>query len=1310
GDVIADLVWNHNGFSNSGNAGFAAAGGYPGFLLSAPGVVDGDFHGAFETGDLNGRLAGLIDIKHETNLQYIRQPVAAGNPQNIPAGTVRNRPAAGNARFYPDRGLGGTALYNPRTGQNTTLYSFNTGDPTAGDAVAENATGLLMRNARWMINDVGVDGFRLDAARHFEPWVMSYFDEAVYRASRRTLLNGAPREVFSFSESASTDRSNLMSQFVRKDIGAIPANQVAGNRDALDFAQFWPIKYNLSNNGTANDFRSMVNDGLDVYDDGRVNGSAGVVFVQSHDDYGPDMMNVAYAFSLMRPGNAIVYYNAYEHYDPLRTFPKPGRGDALGNYGDTITTLVDLRNRYGRGDFRERYLEKENYALERSKAALVMLSNRNDVGYDSRTMSVDFAVGQRLVELTGNAARANAAMGAGTIPEVVQVMGTSSNRYVNARFLRNDGKDQGYLVYGLPTPQSAAGIEFSGTGVGPLIAGEDPPEFVGGESTSQATAIHEANATSRLSSMRVINGPSFTIRLATQAVTLANGYRDRDADGDQAMIRINEGLDLNGSGGVDVTAPGDVSYGFENFTTTRVTGYSQGNGNGLYEQAVDATLLSEGMNFLTVRAYRQRSDGGPAVYSDFKQVLYVDRLKPEAAFDQFVPFAGGVGNNDVWLKSTDGTADRVNVFQNIPATTTDATIMAWVNAGQGSTDKIDRDIFKTGFFGVPNGNNTYTVVTREITGTVNIQRLTGRRPASGRGAGVGDLNFDGVRDANDMTSSSYGFERVLNAKNTEFNAGADVTGDGLVDVRDLLQMEGVLTGTANSAAATALAGVTFRRVNFVNDASLNESDLGVLRAYVAMPAGADTWTYDLDVDGAIGAGDVQVAQQQFRMAAGVGVPASLTWTGNDAVAGGSGDWSTAGLGWRGAITDSSLAMPLVPGSRASFTGSGVVVTVTGSVMAAGGLDFATTGLATITGTGVIVLGGTAAGGREIAVGTGGHALIGPRITGTSGLLKTGAGRLTLTGSNGLAGGIVVSAGTLSLGNGGATGSVGGAIQVAAGGVLALNRNNRVVLADQLSGSGGFTQIGTGSTVLTVANTHSGSTSVLAGTLRLEHAAALASSPTVVVGGKLDVADGLIASVPALAVAGGVVDVRRGLVSIGPGGIAPDDLVAALMAGRGDGSWNGTSGIRSSAVEADSLAGALRTVGWAEQSDGSMLVGYAVAGDATMDGLIDILDIGELLASPTFNSGLPATWRQGDFNYDGVCDALDVAEMMTTGLLDQGDYRVPFANAATAVAAVPEPAAVGMVAAIALGGLVFLRRRPRLDGRWGTEDSFQQPDR
>ncbi|MFM7413657.1 MAG: autotransporter-associated beta strand repeat-containing protein [Planctomycetota bacterium] len=1304
GDVIVDLVWNHNGFSTNATTGFAAAGGYPGFVLSATGAPDGDFHGAFETGDLNGRLSGLIDIKHETNFAYIRQPVAPGNPQNIPAGTSRNLPSAANARFYADRNLGGTILYNPKTGQNTALYSFNTSDPTAGDATAENATGLLMRNARWLINDVGVDGFRLDAARHFEPWLMNYFDEAVYRASRRTLLNGAPREVFSFSESASTDRANLMSQFVRKDVGLIPANQIAGNRDALDFAQFWPIKYNLSSNGTANDFRNMVYAGLDVYDDGKVNGSNGVVFVQSHDDFGPDMMNVAYAFSLMRPGNAIVYYNAYEHYDPLRAFPKPGRGDALGNYGSTITTLVDLRSRYGRGDYRERWIEKENYAFERSGAALVMLSNRNDSGFDSRTVNVDFTLGQRLVELTGNAARANATLGAGTIPEVVQVQGSASNRSVNVRFLRNDGKDQGYLVYGLPTPKSAAGIEFSGTAVGSLIAGDTPAKFQGGETAAQTAAIHVANATARLASMRVINAGTFTVRLATQAVTLADGYRDRSADGDTAMLRINEGLDLNGSGAVDVTTPGDVSYGFENFVTTRRTGYAQADGNGLYEQSVNATLLPEGMNFLTVRAYRQRSDGGPAVYSDFKQVLYVDRLKPESAFDQFKAFSGA-GNYDVWIKSLDGTADRVNIFQNVAATVSDATILGWVNAGQGSTDVIDRDIFKTGFFGVPNGNNTYTVVTRELTGTYNIQRFTGRRPVAGRGAGFGDLNFDGSRTGLDMANSSYGFERVLYSKNSEFNAAADATGDGLVDTYDLLQMESLLTGTANTSAATALAGVKFRRVNFVNDGVLNEADLGVLRAYAALPAGADTWTFDLDCDGAIDPGDVTMAQQQFGIAPTAGVPTTMTWTGNDAVAGGAGTWSTAGLAWRGAVTDAALAMPLVPGSRAVFGGSGVSVTVSGSVPVVGGIDVTASGLPTFSGTGTIVLAGSTAASREIAVADGVHAVVSARVAGSAGLTKTGFGRLTLSAANPLSGPVAVMSGTLALGSGGSTGSVEGPISLAAATVLAVNRSNEVVFATPLSGSGGLIQMGAGATSLTVANSFSGPTSVQAGELRIAHPDALASSVATVVGGRLAVGPGIGARVRGLAVAGGVVDVADGSLTIAAGGMATTDLVAALTAGYNAGDWSGGSGIVSSVAAADAAGGVARMIGWSEQDDGSIVVSYAAAGDSTLDGVVDILDVAEMVSAGRYNASSAATWQQGDFNYDGLFDALDIADIISAGVLDQGSYRAGRAPE-TAIASVPEPALGLAGAAIALLLGVWAQRGVGLTGEKRMEYSIR----
>src|SRR5690606_22202948 len=46
-NVYADLVWNHNGFADLGTPGFQQAGDYPGFLLTHPDAIDGDFHGAF---------------------------------------------------------------------------------------------------------------------------------------------------------------------------------------------------------------------------------------------------------------------------------------------------------------------------------------------------------------------------------------------------------------------------------------------------------------------------------------------------------------------------------------------------------------------------------------------------------------------------------------------------------------------------------------------------------------------------------------------------------------------------------------------------------------------------------------------------------------------------------------------------------------------------------------------------------------------------------------------------------------------------------------------------------------------------------------------------------------------------------------------------------------------------------------------------------------------------------------------------------------------------------------------------------------
>jgi len=74
----------------------------------------------------------------------------------------------------------------------------------------------------------------------------------------------------------------VLRDHVRKD-GFNP-NVVGGNRDVLDFAMQGALKDNLTGNGLQNDWRNVVNAGLDTYDDGLHNGSMGVLFVGSHDD------------------------------------------------------------------------------------------------------------------------------------------------------------------------------------------------------------------------------------------------------------------------------------------------------------------------------------------------------------------------------------------------------------------------------------------------------------------------------------------------------------------------------------------------------------------------------------------------------------------------------------------------------------------------------------------------------------------------------------------------------------------------------------------------------------------------------------------------------------------------------------------------------------------------------------------------------------------------------------------------------------------------------------------------------------------
>ncbi len=310
GEIYIDTILNHNSGRET-SAGFQNEGGYPGFWMasSVPATTKfptsnwGDFHAGVASGYyqsenpggaryclLKGDLVALIDINHESNNFFIRQPAVAGNPQNLPEGTIYNKVDPANRRFYPDAALGTDSVNNPGMSYagplnsgifappcdiaarnelpNTVTFGrFNTGDPMAGDPVAENATGYLLRWTQWMMDVQKVDGFRLDAIKHMPTWFYdSFFDAVVYQ--RRQTPDGRYVTAFSFGESVEGNDFTF-DRYIRKPngrgSGRLVAGDAFGNHDALDLNGAGGLRDVI--NGFA-DWGSALGRHLDATDDG----------------------------------------------------------------------------------------------------------------------------------------------------------------------------------------------------------------------------------------------------------------------------------------------------------------------------------------------------------------------------------------------------------------------------------------------------------------------------------------------------------------------------------------------------------------------------------------------------------------------------------------------------------------------------------------------------------------------------------------------------------------------------------------------------------------------------------------------------------------------------------------------------------------------------------------------------------------------------------------------------------------------------------------------------------------------------------
>ena len=760
--VYLDIVMNHNS-GRTESQQFHAEGGWPGFWTNPPGGRNlgptdswGDFHNGISSGyfqsenpgaprydRIRGDLVALVDIDHTTSNQFIRHPIATGNPLNIPAGTVRNQPDPANAALYPDTALPASVVVNPpfrgQPQRTFTIHPFNTADPMAGDPVPENATAMLMRWTQMMLDVYGVDGFRLDAAKHTAEFFWDgFWDAAVYE--RRRTPDGRMVTPYSFGESTEGNQF-IYDNYIRKPNGNTRPGEDFGNRDSLDLSGAGSLR-NIGGASGFGNWADVIASHLDNADDGFNNGTIGVLHVNSHDngsvgDGGSmpptptirQQMLTQHAYVLFRPGAAIVYHNFRGIPRTNGFFPREGTSVALGLnpdpdedgqvqfapgtpanqqpvLDDRMTTLVRYANMVGRGQFFPLNANwSDIFVFEQSSPrfsgasypggyaanCLVGLSDSFASGSVFLTVTTTFPPGTRLHEVTGNAADPQVDP-TNTIPEVLTV---GASGVVSIRVPHQASSagihNRGYVVYAPALPSGTLEVTPS---VGELPADSDttPPNR------------------RRLTGIPVVTS-DFTLRLTT---TQADPFDP--ATDDFAAFRFGQGyVDLNSSGGPDYPYTNEILGGFENFVTTNQPLFGSAGLTGLYEQAIDADLLPEGLNYIAVRAFRNRPSDNAPLFREFREVVYVDRVPPEVALVDPGTVTGPQFTFRV--RAADRTTQRVHMLLDLPPGQ-DPIAASTIFNQANQTDRFDYErIFNVGANGT---SRILTIVAFEATGNASV--------------------------------------------------------------------------------------------------------------------------------------------------------------------------------------------------------------------------------------------------------------------------------------------------------------------------------------------------------------------------------------------------------------------------------------------------------------------------------------------------------------------------------------------------------------------------------------------------------------
>jgi autotransporter-associated beta strand protein len=352
---------------------------------------------------------------------------------------------------------------------------------------------------------------------------------------------------------------------------------------------------------------------------------------------------------------------------------------------------------------------------------------------------------------------------------------------------------------------------------------------------------------------------------------------------------------------------------------------------------------------------------------------------------------------------------------------------AGIISGTGGLTKVGTGVFTLA------GDNTYSGTTTISAGTLQIG--AGGAGSFGSGAVVnnGALVFDGA-DTTTVSNAISGTGTLTVTAGDILALTGNNTYSGTTIINGTLQIGGnSTTGTLGTGLVTNNGQLYFLRSDAVTVANVisGSGEVGKGGSNTVTMSGANTYTGEtnvfagvLDITGSIASQVVNVNGGSLRVD-GAAIANTATVT----------------LGGTGNLT---------------LTGSeriGALAGVAGTTVTLGAFTLTT--------------------------GDAGNDTFAGIISGTGGLTKQGTGVFTLAGDNTYSGTTTISAGTLQVGAGGTTGSLGTGA-VVNNGVLVFDRSDLFEVANAISGTGALTVTAGASVILTGANSYSGTTTINAG--------------------------------------------------------------------------------------------------------------------------------------------------------------------------------------------------------------------------------------